>query len=257
MSPSNLQNIHSSGQGLDVKRAFVPKLDAFLFFDYDSIEVRLLAFYLATIGDPSLAEELKHGLDPHLETAKGLFPGVVIDPRTPEGKKMRGAGKQLGFSVQYGGGVPTIMRQLKCSRGEAASLLKAYHIARPGVKILKSAIWERYQEVGYIRTLYDRQLHPDSEHKCLNSLCQGCAADLIRDALQKIHDDLTLPWTASHIVNTVHDEIIIDAAEDEIPELVRRMPTLMGNAEVEKIVPIEVSVEISRINWASKESYVD
>lgn len=170
---------------------------------------------------------------------------------------MRGVGKQLGFSVQYGGGVGTIMRQLKCSRTEAATLLRAYHAARPGVKILKEAIWERCQSMGYVRTLYDRRLHPDSPHKCLNYVCQGTAADLLRDALQKIHDDLSLPWTASHIVNTVHDEIILDCAEDEIPELVKRVPALMGNKEVEKIVPIEVSVEISRTNWATKEPYVE
>jgi len=50
----NVQNIPRSQK--DVKRAFVPKLDAYLFFDYKAIEVRLLAYYLAAaIGDTSLA----------------------------------------------------------------------------------------------------------------------------------------------------------------------------------------------------------
>lgn len=240
---------------MDVRRAFIPKLDAFLFFDYVAVEIRLLAYYMATIGDLSLANELKNGLDPHLESARGIFPGKTLDLSTPEGKQMRAAGKILNFSIQYGGGVPTVMRQLKCSRGEAASLLKAYHKARPGIKALKEAVWNRYQEVGYIRTLDDRQLHPSSEHLTLNALIQGSAAELMRDALRKIHEHTTFPWCASHLVNTIHDEAVLDAAEDEIPGLVHDVPDLMGNKTVEKIVPIEVSCEISRTSWADKAPY--
>lgn len=252
----NVQNVSGTKLGMDVRRAFVPKLDAFLFFDYVAVEIRLLAYYMATIGDLSLASELKEGLDPHLESAKGLFPSKTIDPSSYEGKQMRNAGKILNFSIQYGGGVPTIMRQLKCGRGEAASLLKAYHQARPGIKVLKEAVWQRYQEVGYIRTIDNRQLHPQSQHLTLNALIQGSASELMRDALAKIHNSLSLPWIASHIVNTIHDDVQLDVLESEIPELVRDVPALMGNAEIEKVVPIEVSIELSRTTWADKTEFV-
>jgi len=60
---------------------------------------------------------------------------------------------------------------------------------------------------------------------------------------------------ASHIVNIVHDEIILDATLNEIPSLVKVIPTLMGNKMVEEFVSIETDCEISWTNWADKEVY--
>jgi len=101
----NVQNIPRSQK--DVKRAFEPKLDAFLFFDYKAIEVRLLAYYLSRgINDNSLANEINNGADPHLVTAQGLYASERITD------DQRQVGKTLNFSIIYGGGTPTIMRQL-------------------------------------------------------------------------------------------------------------------------------------------------
>lgn len=248
MSPSNIQTLPR--QNKDVKRAFIPKLDAFMAFDYQAIEMRMLAYYMATQGDLSLANEFKAGMDPHLETAKGLFPGREITD------EMRQTAKVLNFSLIYGGGVATLIRQLKITRTQAAELLRDFHRVRPGVKELKEAVIDRYQQVGYLRTLWDRRLHPAHDYKALNYLIQGCSADLMRSALQKVHDELSLPWVASHIVNCVHDEILCDVREDEIEMMAECIPRLMGDDVLEKLVPIEVSIELSRTTWADKEDYV-
>ena len=90
----NVQNIPRSQK--DVKRAFVPKFDAFLFFDYKAIEVRLLAYYLARgISDNSLATEINNGSDPHLVTAQGLYNQEKVDD------EQRQVGKTLNFSIIY------------------------------------------------------------------------------------------------------------------------------------------------------------
>jgi DNA polymerase I len=232
-----------------VKRAFTPKLDAFLFFDYKAIEVRLLAYYLSrTISDTTLADEITNGADPHLVTAQGLYGRENVTDEE------RQAGKTLNFSIIYGGGTPTVMRQLGVNYKEARRLLRAYHDTRPGINELKNIIAQKLASQGYIISLYGRRLHVQEDHKALNALIQGSAADLMRDAVVRVHGELYAKY-ASHIVNIVHDEIIIDADEGEIQDLVLLVPTLMGNKTVEPFVPIETDCEISYTNWADKEAY--
>lgn len=243
----NVQNIPRSQK--DVKRGFVPKLDAFLFFDYKAIEVRLLAYYLArSIGDKSLANEINCGSDPHKITAQGLYGRENI---TDEERQV---GKTLNFSIIYGGGTPTIMRQLGVSFKEARRLLKAYHDTRPGIKVLNERIGDAINTRGYITSLYGRRLHILESHKALNALIQGSAADLMRDSVVQVNNILYANY-ATHIVNIVHDEIILDADKHEISELVSVIPTLMGNKTVSEFVNIETDCEISWSNWADKEEY--
>lgn len=247
MSPTNTQNIPRSDK--TIKRAFIPKLDAFMFYDYKAIEVRLLAYYMArSIGDDSLATEIIDGLDPHLETAKGLYPGRQISD------EMRQHGKTMNFSIIYGGGRPTIMRQIGCSWEEADRLLKAYHHHRPGIVELANAVKERYKERGYIHTLFGRRLRPADDHKALNALIQGCAADLMRHAVIAVHHNLEL--FESHIVNIIHDEIMLDCRKSELEELHDWIPRSMIDSRIEEYVPIAVDCEVSYTNWSEKEEYV-
>ena len=243
----NVQNIPRSQK--DVKRAFVPKFDAFLFFDYKAIEVRLLAYYLARgINDRSLANEINAGADPHLVTAQGLYSSERITD------DQRQVGKTLNFSIIYGGGAPTIMRQLGVEYKEAKRLLKAYHETRPGIALLNEQISETLDTRGYMSNLYGRRLHVDEHHKALNALIQGSAADLMRDSVVRVDKFLSTKF-ASHIVNIVHDEIIIDADKNEVNHIVTHVPLLMGNKTVEQFVRISTDCEISYTNWAEKEEY--
>jgi DNA polymerase-1 len=243
----NVQNIPRSQK--DVKRAFVPKLDAFLFFDYKAIEVRLLAYYLAAaINDHSLANEINDGSDPHAVTARGLY---NTDSITDE---QRQVGKTLNFSIIYGGGARTIMSQLDVKYTEARRLLKAYHTTRPGIALLNDNIAATLEHKKYIKSLYGRRLHITENHKALNALIQGSAADLMRDSVVRVTRLLDAKY-ATHIVNIVHDEIILDATTSEISTLVNTIPTLMGNKTVERFVSIETDCEISTTNWADKEAY--
>jgi len=243
----NVQNIPRSQK--DVKRAFVPKLDAFLFFDYKAIEVRLLAYYLAAaINDHSLANEINDGSDPHAVTARGLY---NTDSITDE---QRQVGKTLNFSIIYGGGARTIMSQLDVKYTEARRLLKAYHTTRPGIALLNDNIAATLEHKKYIKSLYGRRLHITENHKALNALIQGSAADLMRDSVVRVTRLLDAKY-ATHIVNIVHDEIILDATTSEISSLVNTIPNLMGNKTVERFVSIETDCEISTTNWAEKEAY--
>lgn len=274
----NFQNIPRSDKV--VKRAFVPKLDAFLLCDYMQIELRLLAYYMANCGDDSMAEVIRRGADLHTESARGIF---GHEPDEDE----RTVGKICNFLMVYGGGTPALIRTLDISFPEAKRILKAFHATWPGIESVQEMIYARIlsrglnltmdqafglwadtywkdrsalftkavDQGGYITTLWGRQLRPESGHKALNALVQGCAADLMKAALVKTQRYLSERSFTSHIVSSVHDELILDVTDRETPILVENLPLLMDHPPVSVVVPIGVDVEYSRTSWADKAPY--
>jgi DNA polymerase-1 len=257
----NFQNIPRSDK--TIKRAFLPKLDYLVFFDYSQIEYRLLAYFMAAaMGDFTMAENFKKGLDPHTATAC-LMLGISPEDITDDDRQV---GKTGNFSIMYAGGIPTIMRQLGCSPARAKELLNALHRSMPGIKQLQKEIIKTCKERGYIMSIAGRHLTPDpkaieskglsrAESALLNYLVQGSAAELMRDALRNVHTQLRAEGMASHIVNVVHDELAIDAPAEELDTLTHVVPTYMGSELVEAIVPIAVDTELSGESWADKEKY--
>lgn len=249
-----------------VKEAFVPKLDGFLFADYPNIELKLLAYYLESVGWPSMADVFRNGADLHLETAAGIYGKPPAEIEDEE----RQTGKTLNFSIVYGGGVPTLIEQGVAEDGKAAmEILRRYHGTWPGIGWeskrrpadhgtliyhIKHQVEERAQpgEPGYITTLYGRHLHPRSMHSALNALCQGCAADLMKWAMVRVDDSLKHYGFRSHIVNTVHDELILDCAADELPALIQSVPLWMTDERIHSVVPIMPEPEVSMTTWADK-----
>lgn len=250
----NFQNVPRKDKV--VKRAFVPKLDALLYFDYEQIELRLLAFYMAALGDTSMAETIAAGEDLHSASARAAL-GIRPDVSLSDAERQ--VGKVLNFSLVYGGGTPTIMRQLDVDFPRARTLLRNFHKQWPGIQIVQAAIDQTINDRGYIKTLFGRHLHPESPHKRLNALVQGCAADLMRNSLVVIDQNIQDEGLESHLVNVVHDEVQLDCVRDEIDFLVVNVPRWMDYAEVSALVPVATSCEISFTNWADKvplEDYV-
>lgn len=268
----NVQNIPRDDKV--VKAAFKPKLDAFLFFDYPNIELKLLAYYLEKLEHPSMAQVFRDGADLHMVTAAGLS-GVPLEelqaayvPNSGNGADLwRQIAKRVNFSIVYGGGVPTLLEQgVAKNAKEAIDLLRRFHSTWPGIGwasksraadpgTLSWYIGERVKERGYITTLWGRHLHPQSMHKAINALCQGCAADLMKWALVNVHRKLKLGNFAAHLVNVVHDELALDTPRDEIVQLVERVPVWMTFDAIEAVVPITPEPDISFTTWADKAPY--
>ena len=260
----NFQNIPRSDKV--IKRAFIPKLDALLFFDYKQIEYRLLAFYLAsTLGDTGMAEVFQRGDDLHAESAKAIL-GLTGEPTEDE----RAVGKTYNFLTIYGGGAYKASQSLGIPITVAQEQQRIFHQTWPGIKQLHNppyrngayksgefpgAIQRRLADRGYIATLWGRHLRPEEPHKALNALVHGCAADLMRAALVNVHKSLTESGMKSHLVSVIHDELILDADADEIPHLQREVPVLMDYEPVSCVVPIETDMEWSTSTWADKTTY--
>lgn len=255
----NFQNVPRSEKL--IKGAFFPKLDYLMFADYSQIEYRLLAYYLAAVlGDTSMADNFKAGVDPHSATARIML-GFPPDKELTD--EERQVGKVGNFSIIYMGGVPTLVRQLGCSERQAAALLKKLKDGMPGVKDLFAELISTYRERGYIMTIAGRHLTVDpgiverkgmqrAEAALLNYLIQGSAAELIRHALIKIHNFCVDNALQSHLVNVVHDEAQIDGSWSEMELLLEGVPRCMGDASIEEFVPILVDIEISESSWANK-----
>jgi DNA polymerase-1 len=210
-----------------------------------------------------MAEGFRLGDDLHTVSAAGVL-GLNINAVTEEQRQI---GKTFNFSIVYGGGMPTLMRQLGVTAPEALSLLRNYHGTWPGLGwatkrkpanpgTLLHAIAGRIEDRGYVTTLYGRHLHPKAMHAALNNLCQGCAADLAKWAMIRVHQGLKAGGFRSHIVNFVHDELMLDCARDEVPALAVLLPEWMTDPRIEAVVPIKPSCEISWTTWAEKEKYV-
>src|SRR3954470_18626581 len=101
----NVQNIPRDDK--TIKTAIIPKLDALFFADYPNIELKLLAWYLNNIGDSDMAEVFRTGADLHKRTAAGVYK-VPVDEVTDAQRQI---GKRLNFSIVYGGGVKTLVKQ--------------------------------------------------------------------------------------------------------------------------------------------------
>lgn len=266
----NIQTIPK--QDKTVKRAFIPKHDALLSCDYPNIELKLLAYYLQQIGYNDMAHFFvtdDEG-DLHKRTAAGMFDKEMADVTDDE----RQIAKRLNFSIVYGGGAPTLLRQgAAADFDEAAEMLYAFHQAWPGIGwespikkhysmpveaapgTLLDLVKHKVATKGYITTLWGRHLHPRAAHSSLNALIQGCAADLMKWACVQVWRRLKEKQFTSEIVNVVHDDMILDCINDELPILAKRVPELMTFEPVQAVVPIKPEPEVSYTNWAELQPY--
>lgn len=240
---------------------FVPKLGAFSFFDYQKIEPRMLAYYLAVapgIRDDQLARVIREGKDVYREIVAPMFGKTPADLEEEEYQR----GKIQFLSLMYGGGINTLMEQFGITRKEAKGVLNSFREAWPSIQDLQESLLATVNKRGYIKTPWGRHLHLEQygEHKLLNKLIQGSAADLMKASLLKIDAYLytergnALP-PRSHMVSVIHDEIIFDGPEDEVEALHGVIPMLMDDERISAVVPIGVDHEVSTTNWAEKTEY--
>lgn len=257
----NIQNIPR--KDTLIKRAFIPKFDVFVLADYSQIEYRLLAYYLSILGWESMVDVFKQGFDLHTETAQAIF-----NTSAPT-EEQRQAGKTLNFAMIYGGGTPTVSRQLGVDKKQAKHLINEFHKRWPGIgqsvwaggqsyypdDTLNFHLAQKRAHRGYIRTLNGRELHTMSDHKNLNGLIQGSAADLIRQSVVKAHKRFC-SWPtqpAPQIVNIVHDEIMVDSKIDDVFPVIDALREEMADERVQSRVPIEVDFKVVG-RWGGEES---
>src|SRR5690606_11577864 len=126
----NLQNIPiRTAKGKQIRKAFVPRTDEYLFMsaDYSQIELRIAA---SLAKDVIMYEAFRSKRDIHATTAAKVF-GVPLEEVTAD---MRRKAKEVNFGILYGSTAFGLAQYLGISRGEATEIISAYFNEFPAIK---------------------------------------------------------------------------------------------------------------------------
>lgn len=85
------------------------------------------------------------------------------------------------------------------------------------------------------------------ERVAMNSPIQGTAADIIKIAMVRVHDRLAKEGLESKLVLQVHDELLIEAKQDEL-ETVKKLLREEMEGAVKMRVPLSIDMEEGS-NW--------
>ncbi|KQZ09963.1 DNA polymerase I [Microbacterium sp. Root53] len=243
----NLQNIPvRTEESRRIRAAFEvgEGYEALLTADYSQIEMRIMA-HLS--GDPGLIEAFNSGEDLHRFVGARVF-GVAPEEVTPA---MRTKVKAMSYGLVYGLSAFGLSKQLRIEQSEAKSLMLEYFARFGAVRdYLRSSV-EQARVDGYTETIFGRRrpfpdltspnrvLRENAERAALNAPIQGSAADIMKIALFRIHDDLR--GMASRVLLQIHDELVVEVAPGEWDAVERIVRDRMGSA-AELSVPLDVQV---------------
>ncbi len=241
----NLQNIPiKTENGRQIRKVFVPKGKEYTLVDadYSQIELRVLAHIS---GDQGLIDTFVRNEDIHTRTASEVF-GVELGEVTPI---MRGRAKAVNFGIVYGISDYGLSQDLKISRKEAKKYIENYFARYPMVRQYMIDIVEAAKADGYVKTIMNRRRYiPEiasrnavnrnfGERMAMNTPIQGSAADLIKMAMVKVHEELKKRNLKSRLILQVHDELIVETHRSELEEVKQLVEECMEKA-IELKVPV-------------------
>ena len=253
----NLQNIPiRSERGKEIRKAFIPRDPGRVLVsaDYSQIELRIVA---AISGDPNMCEAFKQGKDIHTATAAKVY-GIDESDVT---KEMRYKAKSVNFGIIYGQGAFGLADNLGISRTEAKEIIDNYKKEFPNIQKYMDQQINNAKELGFVETLMGRKrwlrdinssnftVRGFAERNAINSPIQGSAADMIKLAMIRVHNEMKKKHWESKMILQVHDELVFDAVENELPELKELILRCMTGAMIlPNGVPVEAEIGVGK-NW--------
>ena len=238
----NLQNIPIRTElGSQLRAYFVAKPGCVLVdADYSQIELRILAHIT---GDEHMQQAFLNGEDIHRSTAAKIY-GIPQSEVTP---RLRSSAKAINFGIMYGKGAFSLGKDLGISVKEADTFLKTYLNTFPKVDGYMQNCIEHAKEKGYVETLFGRrrplpelassnfQVRSSGERMARNTPIQGTAADIIKLAMVHVWQRLRDEKLQARLLLQVHDELIVEAPENEVEQVKRIL-----KEEMEQVVSYSV-----------------
>lgn len=214
----NLQNIPIRTElGSQLRDFFIAKPGCILLdADYSQIELRILAHIT---GDEHMQTAFRSGADIHRSTAAKIY-NIPEEDVTP---RLRSSAKAINFGIMYGKGAYSLSQDIGVSVKEADTFLQNYLNTFPKVDEYMSGCIAEAKEKGYCSTLFGRrrylpelqssnfQVRSSGERMARNTPIQGTAADVIKLAMVRVWQRLRTEKMESHLILTVHDELIVEA----------------------------------------------
>lgn len=233
----NLQNIPTRFElGKRVRKVFKPeKGKVYLDADYSQIELRVLA---SISGDEHMIEAFKEGKDIHKQAASKVFKTPIEEVT----KEQRSNAKAVNFGIVYGISDFGLGEQLGIGRKKAKQYIEEYLEQYAGIKQFMENITEQAKEQGYVETLFHRRRYiPELKSNnymvrqfgaraAMNTPIQGTAADIMKIAMIKVHNEIKSRKLKSKIILQVHDEMMVETPIEEKEEMINIMKKCMESA---------------------------
>ena len=250
----NLQNIPvRTVEGRRIREAFVaPASSVIVSADYSQIELRIMAHIS---GDENLLRAFAEGEDIHRATAAEIF---SVPPAEVSSEQRRYA-KVINFGLIYGMSAFGLASNLGIERAAAQMYIDKYFQRYPGVAQYMADTRAQAKARGYVETVFGRRLwlaeinspngprRQAAERAAINAPMQGTAADLIKLSMIAVQDWLEAERLESKMVMQVHDELVLEVREKELPYIQQKLPELMRGVGSLK-VPLIAEVGVGK-NW--------
>lgn len=255
-SEPNLQNISvRDEEGKLIRKAFYYPDENYeiLSLDYSQIELRVLA---ALSNCQGLKDVFLSNEDIHSATAKKIF-NLQGEPTPLQRRKA----KTVNFGVVYGISDWGLAEQLEIGPKEAREIINSFYSSFPEVATFFQHIVADATRDGYVSTLlgrrrYLRELHDanynvreSAKRAAMNAPVQGTAADLIKYAMNKVHQALLDNKLETRMICQIHDELIFRVPKKEKETAYKLIKDIMENALLID-VPLEVDGGFGR-DWYS------
>ncbi|HEX2193561.1 MAG TPA: DNA polymerase I [Candidatus Limnocylindria bacterium] len=257
----NLQNIPiRSALGRRIRGAFVaPPGRLLLGADYSQQELRILAH---VSGDAGLKADFAAHSDIHLAAAArvlGLAPEAV-------GPRERSIAKMINYGIAYGLSDFGLADRLKIPREDAQRFIADYFAAYPGIRRYTTEIRILARDQGFVSTLLGRRrylpeltarnsaLRSAGERMAINMPIQGTAADGMKIAMVRLDAAMREGGLRSRMLLQVHDELVFETDEAELPVLAELANEIMEGA-LPLDPPLEVELKVGT-DWEAMDRYV-
>lgn len=241
-----------------------------LFVDYAGIEMRLI---IDATEEPELMTVLKARGDVHRPTMECFvdLPNWTVDgarkscddlkERDPKSyKSLRGAFKNTGFCVAYGGSDTKVAFTLGKPFHEVMEGCLRYRRRFSRIANFSTSMSYEAKRNRFITTPFGRRLYvpPDQTYIASNYMIQGTAAGVLKRGqvrLQKFIDNNYKGLI--NLVLPIHDELVMSvdrAVLRELPDAVKEMSRLLTDMP-EIRAPLDVEWKMTTTAWSKAKEY--
>lgn len=234
------------------RRCFTaPKGKKLIIADYSQVELRVMAQYSQ---DKRMIEAYNSGEDLHRLTASL----ILQKPMEAVKKSERQAAKAVNFGLIFGMGAAGLKAyaaesyQSEMSIEEAELFRKRFFVSYKGVdkwqKFIKRTLPEEERTLSGRKFYFRKDSGLSNRY---NAPIQGTAADILKNALGMLHNQLQ--DKDARIVAVIHDEIVLECVEEISEDVAMLLTQVMEEAGRRYLTDVPVVAEASIADsWAGK-----
>ena len=242
----NLQNIPvKTEMGRDIRKVFIADDNSKLVdADYSQVELRVLAHMS---GDEHMIEAFQNDIDIHSKTASQIFNVDINEVNS----KQRSEAKAINFGIVYGKTDFGLSQDLNIPVAQAKAYIESYFANYDKIKVFMDEAIKNATDNGYALTIFNRRryipeinssnfmVRNQGKRFAMNAPIQGSAADIIKIAMVNVYNRLKDEQLKSRLILQVHDELIVEAVEEEIDRVCN-----IVKEEMESAVNLQVHLDV-------------